>query len=96
MTTTFVEPTYEQIATQLSDCRDQVETLAVERDNVRARFSRAEGFVAHVGVELELAITKAIAVVELSINDLSNLLTQKLAEPVDEKLGLGSFRGVAA
>lgn len=96
MTNTSVESTYEQLAEQLADARNQVETLQVERDNIRARFAQAQGFVATVAVNLELLITKAIFEVGLSVNDLSNLLSQKLSESVDEKLGLGEFKVVTA
>ena len=85
----FIESTYEQITAQIADARNQITELSIERDNVRARFNNKAGFPATVGVELELTLTKAIATVELLIQDWHSILTQKLSEPIEEKLGLG-------
>lgn len=95
MTTKFIESSYEQIAEQIADARNQITELSIERDNVRARFSNKAGFLTTVGVELERTLTKAIHTVEVIIQDWNDLLTQKLSESVEEKLGLGQVATLA-
>jgi hypothetical protein len=93
--TKFIESTYEQITEQIASSRQLIEELSVERDSLRARFSIKPGYATVVGLELEGALTKAIAELETALDGWLGLLSQKLSEPVEEKLGLSQVASLA-
>lgn len=98
MKNTLVESTYTDLATQIAISAKQLIFLAEERDRVVALYSSQDTendtFVSFIGEKLVAELDNAIRSLEACLEPVSEQLAWKLAEPVEEQLGLGLWKTV--
>ena len=85
----LIESTYEQLALQLTTLTTIFSTLENARETIS--LEPQAPFQQDVLTTLQSQIDKT----SLVIKEFSNLLTQKINEPVEDQLGLKSWREVA-
>lgn len=99
MKNTLVESTYTDLATQIAISAKQLIFLSEERDRVVALYSSQDTendtFVSFIGEKLVAELDNAIRSLEACLEPVTEQLAQKLAEPVEEQLGLGLWKETA-
>jgi hypothetical protein len=89
--TTFIESSYATIAAEIERNNILTDRLLVERSLIASRFSGEDKTIQVVRNNILNTIDNELAALAQSTEGFSSLLTQKLAEPVEEKLGLGKI-----
>jgi hypothetical protein len=96
MATTLVESTYTDLATQIATTVNQLTFLEAERDRVAALYPTQDvgedTLVSFVGSKLAAELDNAIRSLKACLEPVTDQLAQKLAEPVEEQLGLGLWK----
>ena len=92
----LVEATYTQLASAIANSAKQITFLAQERTRIQQQYSEVDpedgSYVQFIGQKLTEQLNLAIATLEACAGSGSDLLTQKLAEPVEAQLGLGLWQ----
>ena len=98
-TTPLIEATYTQIAAGLAASAKQINFLLKEKERILAEYAAADpeggSFVGFVGEKLVDQLDKAILTLNSIAKGEHDLLSQKLAEPVERQLGLGLWQEAA-
>ncbi len=96
MATTLVESTYTDLATAIAASVKQLTFLEEERNRIAALYptydTAEDTFVGFVGEKLIAELDNAIRSLKVCLEPVTDQLTQKLAEPVEEQLGLGLWQ----
>ena len=96
MTTELVTSTYTQIAAGIAATAHQIRFLTNERERIQKEYAAAEleegSFLQFIGEKLCAELNMAISTLEACVQSEHKLLEQKLAEPVEEQLGLGLWQ----
>jgi hypothetical protein len=96
MATTLVEHSYTHLATLIATSAKQIAFLEAERDRVAALYpaqdTEADSFVSFIGEKVLAELDNAIQSLKVCLESPTDQLTQKLAEPVEEQLGLGLWQ----
>jgi hypothetical protein len=96
MATTLVEHTYSHLATLIATSAKQIAFLEAERDRVAALYPTQDvdedTLVSFVGSKLVAELDNAIRSLKACLEPVTEQLGQKLAEPVEEQLGLGLWK----
>jgi hypothetical protein len=94
----LVESTYTFLATQIATTAKQLAFLSAERDRVAELYTSLDTeddcFVGFVGEKVLAELDNAIRSLQVCLEPVTEQLTQKLAEPVEEQLGLGLWKTV--
>jgi hypothetical protein len=92
----LVEASYSHLATQLAATAKQISFLEAERERIKTTYSNVDpedgSFVGFIGEKLVNELTNAIDSVRVCLEPVTDLLTRKLAEPVEEQLELGTWK----
>jgi hypothetical protein len=98
MATTLVEHSYTHLATLIATSAKQLAFFEAERDRVAALYPTQnvgeDTLVGFIGEKLVAELDNAIQSLKVCLEPMTDLLTQKLAEPVEEQLGLGLWQTV--
>jgi hypothetical protein len=96
MATTLVEHTYSHLATLLATSAKQIAFLEAERVRVASLYPTQDvdedTLVSFVGGKLIAELDNAIRSLKACLEPVTEQLGQKLAEPVEEQLGLGLWK----
>lgn len=96
MATSLVEHTYSHLATLVATSAKQIAFLEAERDRVASLYPtqdvNEDTLVSFVGGKLTAELDNAIRSLKACLEPVTEQLNQKLAEPVEEQLGLGLWR----
>lgn len=96
MATTLVEHSYTHLATLIATSAKQIAFLEAERDRVASLYPTQDvdedTLVSFVGSKLIAELDNAIRSLRTCLEPLTEQLDQKLAEPVEEQLGLGLWQ----
>jgi hypothetical protein len=95
MTTETVSSTYEQIATDITRAARLIEVLDQELARARSIFAKDEALT-EVGQKVTTLYETEMASLNQALEGFSHLLQTKLDEPLDDKLGLGSWQQLEA
>ena len=99
MKTTLVESTYTHLATLIAASAKQIAFLETERERVATLYptqdTEVDSFVSFVGEKLLAELDNAIRSLNVCLESPTQKLAQKLAEPVEEQLGLGLWQETA-
>lgn len=94
----LVESTYTFLATQIATTARQLTFLSAERDRVAELYTSLDteddSFVGFIGEKVLAELDNAIQSLKVCLEPVTEQLTQKLAEPVEEQLGLGLWKTV--
>jgi hypothetical protein len=100
MATTLVEHTYSHLATLIATSAKQIAFLESERDRVAALYPTQDvgedTLVSFVGSKLVAELDNSIRSLQACLEPVTEQLAQKLAEPVEEQLGLGLWKAEPA
>ena len=100
MATTLVEHSYTHLATIIATSAKQIAFLEAERDRVASLYpaqdTEVDSFVSFVGEKLLSELDNAIRSLKACLESPTEQLAQKLAEPVEEQLNLGTWQNAAA
>jgi hypothetical protein len=100
MKNTLVEHSYTHLATLIATSAKQIAFLEAERDRVATLYpthdSEVDSFVSFIGSKLAHDLDDAIRSLKTCLESPAEQLAQKLAEPVEEQLGLGLWQSEPA
>ena len=88
--------TYTSIASELSNVADQIDQVSTFRSLVAVRFTKEGQGLTPTGKNLLTAVDTELANLSQLAESYSHLLEKKLAEPIEDKLGLGQFKPATA
>jgi hypothetical protein len=96
MATTLVESTYTHLATQIATSVKQLAFLEEERTRITTLYPTQDvgedTLVSFIGEKLLNELDNAIRSLKVCLEPVTEQLTWKLAEPVEEQLGLGLWK----
>ncbi len=100
MATTLVEHSYTHLATLIATSAKQIAFLEAERDRVATLYPTQDvdedTLVSFIGGKLVAELDNSIRSLKVCLEPVAEQLAQKLAEPVEEQLNLGTWQNAAA